>query len=106
VDEKGNVIYSEELPVGSEATETLDIAPEPGEDEVEEARERDKQLQQFLEETNKADVQPEGSQSTTGESATNSGEAVVGTDWNARREEERRRATWGKDWPIHHPRHK
>ena len=106
VDEKGNVIYSEEPSAGSETTETLDIVPEPGEDEVEEAREQDKKLQEYLDDANKTGAQSEGNQSATGESATKSGEAVVGTDWNARREEERRRAIWGKDWPIHHPRHK
>lgn len=106
VDEKGNVIYSEQPPAGSETTETLDMPPEPSEEEVEEARERDKELQEYLEDTNKTKAQSEGNQSVVGDSTTQSGEAGVGTDWHTRREEERRRATWGKDWPIHHPRHK
>jgi hypothetical protein len=106
VDEQGNVIYSEEPPAGSEAAETLDMPPKPSEEEVEEARERDKKLQQYLEDTNKTDAQPEERQSTAAESSTKSGEAVVGSGARARREEERRRAIWGKDWPIHHPMHK
>ena len=106
VDENGNVIYSEQPPAGSEASETLNMPPEPSEEEVEEARERDKKLQQYLEDTNTSDAQPEGRQSTTGESSTKSGAAVLGSDAHTRREDERRRAIWGKDWPIHHPRHK
>ena len=106
VDEKGNVIYSETPPAESEATEALDLPPEPSKEEVEEARERDKILQEHLESTNNAASQPEGDQPAVGESGTQSGEAGVGTDWRTRREEERQRAVWGKDWPIHHPRHK
>ena len=106
VDDAGNIIYSEEPSGGGEPTKVLNIPPGPSEKEVEAARERDRKLQQFLEETDATGTRTDGQRSATSEAVTESDGVAAGTDWRARRDEERRRAAWGKDWPIHHPRHK
>ena len=88
VDDEGNVIYSEQPPAKGEKAKTLKATPEVSDEDKEAAAERQRRLQTYLDES------------------TGSGEKAVHTDGEARREAARRRAIWGKDWPIHEPLHR
>ena len=50
VDENGNVSYSETPPADNENVESLEPAPEVGEDELRAARERQQKLQAYIDE--------------------------------------------------------
>lgn len=84
VDEQGNIIYSEQPPPEGSNVEAIDPILEPSEEEVKAARERQKKLRQQID------------QSTSPASKTSA-------DWEAWRETHRKRAFWGKDWPVHEP---
>ena len=85
VDEQGNIIYSEQPPAAGDNVKAIEPIQDPSEEEVEAARERQEKLQQQLDQ----------SSSQTRETQS--------TDWAAMREAHRRRAFWGKDWPVHEP---
>ena len=85
VDEEGNVTYSEKPTTNQKKVKTLVPPPEASEDEINAARDRQKKLQTYLDESEQPD-----------------GESVT-TDGSERREAAKRRAIWGKDWPIHEP---
>lgn len=85
VDDEGNVIYSEEPPNNGKNVESLPAPRQASDDEVEAARERQRKLNTYLDES----------------AESNGGD--VSTDGSARREAAKRRAIWGKDWPIHEP---
>lgn len=84
VDDEGNVIYSEQPPADSKNVKTVEPPAEATDDEAEAARERQKKLQTYLD-----------------ESAESGGQTA--TTVRAQREAAKRRAVWGKDWPIHEP---
>ena len=85
VEEEGNVTYSEQPPINQEKVKSVVPPPEASEDEVNAARDRQQKLQTYLD-----------------ESAQRRSDSVT-TDWNERRATAKRRAIWGKDWPIHEP---
>lgn len=105
VDEQGNTVYSAEPPSGGVEFETLDAAPEPEEEAVREAEERQQQVEDYLDETGDPESAQTG-QSSTGEPTGESGSAAVMADWREKKKVERQRAFWGEKWPIHHPRHR
>jgi len=104
VDEQGNIQYSADPPPEGANFETLNKMPEPSAAEVKEAKERQKKLEKSVD--NAGEPGTGSRQSDSDDVAEGNGGSAVDPDWRARRDEERRRAIWGKDWPIHHPRHK
>ena len=84
VDDEGNIIYSSEPPAEGRKVRALEPPAEVSDEEREAAAERQRKLHTYLDET--------GSE---GES--------IRTEGETRREAARRRAIWGKDWPIHEP---
>ena len=85
VDDEGNVIYSSEPPTGGEKVRALEPPPEVSDQEKNAAAERQWRLQSHLDES------------------TRSQDESIHSDGETRREAARRRAIWGKDWPIHEP---
>ena len=85
VDDEGNVIYSSEPPAEGKKVRALEAPTEVSDEEKEAATERQRRLQAYLEES------------------TRSQNESMRTDGETRREAARRRAIWGKDWPIHEP---
>ncbi len=104
VDEQGNIQYSAEPPREGVSFETLDKLPESSAAEVKEAKERQRKLEKSLD--NAGEPGTQSRRSGSGDVVEGNGGTTADPDWRARRDEERRRAIWGKDWPIHHPRHK
>ena len=104
VDEQGNVRYSAEPPPHGVDYEVLDSVPEPDEAAAQEAVERRQKLEEYLDGTGEPGTEPpqSGGDAVTRET----GSAAVMADWRERKKEERRRAFWGEQWPIHHPRHR
>lgn len=103
VDEQGNTVYSAEPPPGGADFQTLEAAPEPGEEAVRESEDRQQKLEQHLDEAGKSEADQAG-QSSNGEAAVETGSAAVMADWRETKKVERQRAFWGEKWPIHHPR--
>ena len=88
VDDEGNVIYSSEPPAEGTKAGALKAPPEASDEEKEAAAERQRKLHTYLDES------------------TRSQDESIRTDGEIRREAARRRAIWGKDWPIHEPLHR
>jgi len=104
VDEEGNINYSAEPPPEGKDFEVLDSAPEPDEAGVREAEERQKKLEEYLDDTTGSETQPQQPEADAASKQTDS--TAVVADWRERKNEERRRSFWGENWPVHHPRHR
>ena len=105
IDDDGNVRYGAEPPPAGVNYEVLDKAPEPDEEDVKDSEERQKKLDNYLESTGESPQQPQQTQSgSVVEGVPDSAGAMEA--WRERKIEERQRAFWGEDWPIHHPRHR
>lgn len=85
VDDEGNIVYSAEPSAEGQKVKALKSPPEVSDEDKEAAAERQRRLQTYLDESAGSDRK------------------AAQTDGDTRREAARRRAIWGKDWPIHEP---